>query len=280
MRRQQELGCDVAWLESTEIVERWPVFSGPGYIGGTFGAKDGAVDPSAVLQGYRRKGSEMGVEYRTAAVESIRRDGDRVVGVTLEGGEPIDAETVVLCAGAWSPGLLAAVGIDVPVLPVMRNVFVIGTDLELDGAVPSVFLPSGLYLLPEHDGMFLIGWSSDEDPVGYDFSVRRSRFYDVIWPELVANFPAFDRLEVVRSWAGLYAVNTLDGNAILGPWPGVDGLHLCTGFSGHGFQQCHAVGRYLAELVLGRDHQLDLHRFGTERIVRAEPLREHAGRII
>lgn len=280
MQRQQGLGCDVTWLERTEIVERWPVFAGPGYVGGTFGPQDGSVDPSAVIQGYRRKGIEMGVEYRTAAVESIRRDGDRVVGVTLEDGEPIDAATVVLCAGAWSPGLLAAVGIDIPVLPVMRNVFVIGTDLDLDRPVPSVFLPSGLYLLPEHDGTFLIGWSSEDDPVGFDFSVQRSRFYDIVWPELVANLPAFDRLEVVRSWAGLYAVNTLDGNAILGPWPGVSGLHLCTGFSGHGFQQCHAVGRYLAELVLDQDHQLDLSRFGTERIVRKEPVREHAGRII
>ena len=125
-----------------------------------------------------------------------------------------------------------------------------------------------------------IAWSQPDDPVGFDFTVQRSKFYDLIWPELVQHFPSFDRLEVTGSWAGLYAVNTLDGNAILGEWPTVRGLHICTGFSGHGFQQCHAVGRYLAELILESDHKLDLSRLGPQRIIDGTPLHEHAGRLI
>src|SRR5690606_12237387 len=120
-----------------------------------------------------------------------------------------------------------------------------------------------------------------DDPVGFDFTpADRSRFYDVVWPELVANLPAFDRLEVVRSWAGLYAQNTLDANAIIGEWPTIAGLYQATGFSGHGFQQCHAVGRYLAELITGVEPFMDLSRLGPQRIVSNEPVFEHAGRII
>jgi len=72
----------------------------------------------------------------------------------------------------------------------------------------------------------------------------------------------------------------MDGNAILGEWPGMEGLFLANGFSGHGFQQCHAVGRYLAELILGLPPELDLSRLGPQRIIDDTPVFEHAGRII
>jgi glycine/D-amino acid oxidase-like deaminating enzyme len=280
LRLQQELGCDVEWVERSEVVRRWPTFEGPGYVGATFGPRDGSVDPSAVVQGYRRKAIELGARFESAAVDSLIRLEDRVVGVTLADGEAATAATVIVCAGAWSTGLLSAVGIDLPVVPMMRSVFVVGTDFEATADLPSAFQPSGLYVLPEHEGTFLVSWSQEDDPIGFDFSVQRSRFYDRIWPELVAGFPAFERLEVVRSWAGLYAVNTLDGNAVLGRWPDVSGVLVCTGFSGHGFQQCHAVGRYLAETVVDHPHELDLSRLGTDRVLRGEPLLEHAGRLI
>ncbi len=280
LETQKALGCDVSWLDGAEVERRWPVFAGHGCAGATFGPRDGSVDPSAVLSGYRRNAAARGVEYVEADVDSLLRDEDRIRGVQLVGGEVVEAPVVLNCAGAWSPALLEAIGVAIPVLPMMRNIFVVETPLQWEGTIPSVFLPSGVYLLPEHDGSFLAGWSQPDDPVGFDFVFRRARFYDLIWPELVEGLPAFDRLEVAGGWAGLYAVNTFDGNAIVGEWPEVHGLHVCTGFSGHGFQQCHAVGRYLAELVLGRDHALDLTRLGPRRIIDGEPLREHSGRII
>lgn len=277
---QQRLGCDVSWLDAAEVAKRWPVFNGPNHVGGTFGPLDGSVDPNAVLRGYRQKARSLGVEYVEAAVEELVRDDRRIAGVRLESGDFITAEVVVTCAGAWSPALLEGVGVDLPVRPVMRNVFVVDSHLEWDGQLPSVFVPSGLYVLPESAGTFLIAWSQPDDPIGFDFTVRRSKFYDVIWPELLAHFPSFDRLEIAGGWAGLYAVNTLDGNGIVGEWPELRGLFVCTGFSGHGFQQCPAVGRYLAESIVGRVPTLDLTRLGPQRVIDREPLFEHAGRLI
>ncbi len=280
MELQQSLGCDVGWLDASEIAARWPMFDGPRHVGGTFGSLDGSVDPIAVVRGYRQCAVAMGVEFIEAEVSSLIRDDAAIAGIRLASGEEMKAPVVVNCAGAWSPGLLSAIGVDVPVLPIMRSVFVVASHLEWEGDLPSVFVPSGVYVLPEKDGTFLIAWSQPDDPVGFDFTVRRSGFYDMIWPELVDHFPAFDQLEIVESWAGLYAANTLDGNTILGRWPEVRGLHICTGFSGHGFQQCHAVGRCLAELILQRHHALDLSRLGTQRIIEGEPLYEHARRLI
>jgi glycine/D-amino acid oxidase-like deaminating enzyme len=162
----------------------------------------------------------------------------------------------------------------------MRTVYVVAATVETVGK-PSLFLPSGVYALPESDRTWVMAWSRPEDPVGFDFiPAGRHRFTDVIWPELYRHIPAFDSLEVQTSWAGLYDVNTLDGNAIIGEWPAISGLYLATGFSGHGFQQCPAVGRYLAERILRLPPTLDLSRLGGERILQNRPLYEHEGRLI
>jgi len=191
------------------------------------------------------------------------------------------ASTVVVCGGAWSTSLLATAGVEIPVEPVMRTVYVVRSDVAGGQMLPSFFLPSGLYVISENPDTFFIAWSLPDDPVGFDFTpADRTRFYEIIWPALVEAIPAFDRLEVVRSWAGLYEQNTLDANGIIGEWPGITGLYQATGFSGHGFQQCHAVGRYLAESIIGQEPFLDLSRLGPERIVENRPVFEHAGRII
>lgn len=280
LANQQRLGCDSVWLDMDEVADRWPALTSGTLVGGTFGPSDGSVDPAAVVEGYRRKALEMGAEAVVGEVTALMASGDLITGVRLADGKTLGANNVVVAAGAWTTELLRTVGVEIPVEPVMRTVYVVRADVEGGPSLPSLFLPSGVYAIPEHDTFFM-AWSTDDDPIGFDFTpAPRDRFYEIIWPELVTHLPAFDRLEVVRSWAGLYAQNRLDANAIIGEWPGISGLHLATGFSGHGFQQCHAVGRYLAERITGTDPALDLSRFGPQRIIDGEPYAEHAGRII
>ncbi len=276
---QRSLGGDVEWLDADEIAAAYPPYANDRIVGGTLGRFDGSVDPNAVLHGYRRKAVSLGATYVAGEAVVLLNDSTRVTGVRLASGETISADVVVNATGAWAKDFLATGAVDLPVLPVMRTVFVVETPLSTAG-MPSGFLSSGVYLIPESAHTWLVGWSLPDDPVGFDFTVHRDRFYDRYWPALVEDLPAFDRLRVVRGWTGLYAVNTLDGNAILGEWPEMKGLFLANGFSGHGFQQCHAVGRYLAELILGLPPELDLSRLGPQRILDGTPVLEHAGRII
>ena len=283
-RLQEQLGCGVEWLEAAEVHRRFPAYRGDEYSAATLGPRDGSVDPGAVLHGYRRKSAALGVEYLTAEVIRLTSldsavSGSRVSGATLANGTHLAAPVVVNAAGAWCAPLAATVKVEIPVLPVMRTVYTIETSI-LNETLPSVFLPSGLYLIPEAGGRFLVGWSQPDDPVGYDFTFGRQKFYELIWPELGSQLPAFEALNLAGGWAGLYEVNTLDGNAILGEWPDLRGLFLANGFSGHGFQHGPAVGLHLAELILGRTPTLDLARFGPQRIIDREPIFEHAGRII
>jgi glycine/D-amino acid oxidase-like deaminating enzyme len=280
LARQREAGCEVAWLSAAEIAERFPPYRAEGIVGGTLGRLDGSVDPSAVLLGYRRKAAAMGASFVEGDVRRLVAARGRIAGVDLASGERLSAPVVVNGAGAWAAAIAETVGVDLPVEPVMRTVYVVETATGPGSNLPSVFLPGGLYAIPEHDGTFVMAWSLPDDPVGYDFTFRRDAFYERLWPELVRVMPAFDELRVTGGWTGLYAVNTLDGNAILGEWPSTPGFFLANGFSGHGFQQCHAVGRYLAELILEAPVSLDLSRFGPQRILDEVPVHEHAGRII
>ena len=279
LETQRSFGCEVEWLDAAAVGTEFPAFATEGLVGGTLGRSDGRVDATAMLRGYRLKAIELGAQYLEAEVDSVTVTGGRATGVATSVGA-LSAGRVLIAAGAWTPDLVRPLGVHLPVQPVMRTVYVVASTVATKG-LPAAFLPSGVYAIPEGERTWVMAWSLDTDPVGFDFTpAGRQRFNDVVWPALVEHIPAFDRLQVESSWAGLYDVNTLDGNAIVGEWPEIAGLHLAVGFSGHGFQQAPAVGRYLAEDILGSSHELDLGRLGPQRVIDRQPLYEHAGRII
>lgn len=279
MATQRGLGCEIEWLDAAAIAERFPSYRTEGVVGGVLGRNDGSIDPHAVMHGFRRNAIKLGVDYVGHEVAAIEARADRVSGIRLATGDIVAAANVVLCAGGWSTALARTIGIELPVEPIMRTVFVVDTEIDTAG-LPSIFLPGGAYVLPEGHRSFSMAWSQPTDPIGFDFRFSRSGFEEEVWPQIIETLPEFDRLAVTGGWTGIYALNNLDGNAILGPWPELDGLLMATGFSGHGFQHSPAMGRYIAELIAGREPTLDLSRLGPQRILSGEPLFEHEGRII
>jgi glycine/D-amino acid oxidase-like deaminating enzyme len=194
--------------------------------------------------------------------------------VELAAGETLSAGCVVNCGGAWAAQIAQTAGVTLPVIPVKRQVFALDPAVKPEGPLPLTVLLSGLYFRTETGGLILLGKSMEDDPVGFNFAWDDQRFMEVLWPELAEFVPAWDRLKLVRGWAGLYDVNTLDHNAIIGEWPEIRGFYIATGFSGHGLQQGPAVGRYLAELVCGKPPALDLSIFSPRRVLENRPLSE------
>ncbi len=271
---QRQLGCDVQWWEPATVKERYPLYRPEGVVGATFGPGDGHFDAQAVLMGYRAKARFLGAEFVKDEVTAVEHHDGRATGVRLASGTRLAAGCVVNCAGAWAADLAATAGVRIPVVPVKRQVFIVDTAVKPEGPLPLTILPSGLYFRTETGGLILVGKSMHEDPVGYNFSYDQRRFFDVLWLELATFVPDFERLRLVRGWAGLYAVNTLDNNAILGPWPELKDFFLVNGFSGHGLQQAPAVGRYISELILGKPPVLDLSIFSPRRILENRPIEE------
>jgi glycine/D-amino acid oxidase-like deaminating enzyme len=277
---QKNLGCQIEWLTLDEVKQRYPLCDPKGCVGGTFGAQDGTLDPWALLMAYKKKAVSLGAQFIHAEVAEVRKNTGAVTGVRLSSGEELNAKFVLNSAGAWATRIAQTVGVDLPIEPTKRQVFVLETMARPEEILPGLFAPSGLYVFHERNNSFTCGKSLLDDPIGYEFTWDRQVFINTLWPELVELVPAFDRLKVARGWAGLYAVNTFDGNAILGEWPELEGFFLANGFSGHGLQQCHAVGRYIAELILDQPPALDLSIFSPQRILENKPVFESQRRLI
>ena len=119
----------------------------------------------------------------------------------------------------------------------------------------------GYFLNPDPDFLqnLLEGLKENEDRYGYascpcrlasgNFEWDRDYYMDVIWPQVAEKVPAFDTARLIRGWAGLYAMNRVDGNAIIGCFGDIKGFYGAVGFSGHGLQQAPAVGKCLSELI-------------------------------
>jgi len=274
LEEQKRQGCDVGWLPAEKLSEQYGLFELDEYEGGTFCAGDGKLDPYSMLMAYKAKVSRMGGKFIKDEAVSFVSHSNCAEGVTLASGTILKSDKIINCAGAWGPDLAKTVGIEMPVLPVRRQVFVFKTALEDAHKLPGVFLPSGLYFQPESHDSIILGRSMDTDPVGYNFKWEESRFMEELWPELAEFVPAFETIKMVRGWAGLYAVSTMDKNPFIGQWPEIKGLYLVNGFSGHGLQQGPAVGRYVAEMVLAQPYSLDLSIFRPERILDGKPISE------
>lgn len=268
---QKGEGCAVELLDPRALQRRFPAISADGVALASHGtANEGWFDGPALMQAFRRKAREQGVEYVH----------DEVVGlaphkVTLRSGRTIEARTIVIAAGPWSGEVAALAGIALPVEPRRRSVFVFDCRAALP-PLPLTIDPSGVWFRPE--GRFYIGGTTPadgNDPPGAPLEVQHQEWEEMVWPVLAGRVPAFEAAKMVNAWAGYYEYNTFDQNGIVGRHPEIDGIVFATGFSGHGIQQSPAVGRAVAELIVHGDYRtLNLSPFGYERISAGQPVRE------
>ncbi|CAM3686882.1 NAD(P)/FAD-dependent oxidoreductase [Bordetella flabilis] len=84
------------------------------------------------------------------------------------------------------------------------------------------------------------------------------------WRRLVDAFPVFESARVAQAWAGYIDV-TPDALPVLSAVPGLPGLYLASGFSGHGFGIGPAAGEAMADLIQGHAPATDLRPFRFER---------------
>lgn len=265
---QTSLGVDVELLTSGEILKIIPHMNTEDLEGASFSSRDGYLDPHGTLQGYVRKAKSLGVAYVHEEVTQILRDGNQIAGLVTRPGNTYMARIVVNTAGPWAAEVGRMAGIDLPVDPVRRMAYVFQPGEIFDYDLPLTIDVTGLYFRHETGRIIMTGQATPNEPPGFNFQVDRSFFNEDLWPVLAHRVPVFDRLKLIRGWSGLYAVNRLDSNALLGRYPEVEGLYMAVGFSGHGFQQAPAVGKGLSELIrLGRYETIDLSPLDYERVL-------------
>jgi len=266
---QNSLGAEVELLDSTELAIRFPWLNTSDLAGGSLGMRgEGWLDPYSLLRAFRAKAQAQGVEFVQDRVVGFEVKKGRIGRALLEVEGAVEVGAVVNAAGPRADEVAGMAGVDdLPVKPKKRFVYRVDCKEAL-GDAPLTIDPCGVYFRPEGEG-YLCGVSPhpDRDPTALDLDMEYDLFERVVWPALAHRVPAFESLRLRPSWAGHYAVNIRDQNAILGPHPQVENFHFANGFSGHGLQHSPAVGRGLSELLLfGEYRTIDLTRFGFRRL--------------
>ena len=262
-------GAGTRHMSVDQIAAEYPFYNLDDIVAANHNPIDeGYFDGNTLFDWWKRSARERGVEYIHNEVVAMTRAGHRVESVTLASGEVVACGTVVNCSGPRAVLTSRMAGIEIPVEPRKRYTFIFQAENPLDRDLPLTIDPSGVHM--RTDGTYyLAGCPPDEDhAVDYDDFVQdHSIWEEKVWPTLAHRVPAFERIKLINSWAGHYAYNTLDQNAIVGPHDEVENFIFANGFSGHGFQQSPAIGRGVAEwIATGAYQSLDLTPFGYDRI--------------
>lgn len=268
---QNRLGVQTELLSGDEVRRRLPLMRFDDALAGTFHHKDGTADPNSIVMGYINASQKMGVRALT---------GVEVIGVTVSGGEvrsvktnlgEIEARVVLNAAGPWSGLIAAMAGINVPLIPLRRQMFTTNPLKEVPENFPFVIdFAKSLYFHREGEGL-LVGMSNPDEKPGYDQSVDEN-FELVNLEAAIGRMPLLEKASRASHWAGLYEM-TPDAHPIYGATD-VKGFFLCTGFSGHGFMHGPISGKLLSEYILDGKYSsvdvsmLDLKRFEEGRLIK------------
>jgi len=269
---QRALGVPVDLLPPDDLRKIVPGLNLDGVVGGTFCPTDGYAGPNEVVQGITRATRRLGVRVLEGAeVIEVEATDSRATGVQIKGGE-FAAPVIVCAAGVGSRTVGKMVGLDIPVRPYRRSLFVTQPLPALGPRLPMLYdLTHGFYMRGEQGGALLCGGRD----LGSSFNTELD-WASLDWAAEQATrlIPAIAEAEVNGGWAGSIDA-TPDLNAIMGPARGLEGFYVATGFSGHGFMHGPAAGLLMAELVLhGKATTVDISEFALERFAEGHLIKE------
>jgi D-amino-acid dehydrogenase len=218
------------------------------------------VDGRLLRDALRRAATRHGARPRTGAATLVR-SGDRVTGVDVDGVR-IDADSVVVAAGAWCPEVLDPVGVSVAVTPQRGQIVHIELS-DLDTSAWPVVLPeSSHYLLAFDDHRVVVG-ATRETGSGFDYRVTAAGLHEVL-AEALSVAPGLAAGTVLETRIGFRPAGP-DVLPLLGIVPGLAGVVVATGLGASGLTLGPHVGRLAADLALGRDPGTDLTPYDPSR---------------
>ena len=259
---QQRVGIETAEISRAEAAEIAPGFFLDDCAGIAYEPLSGHADPSGTALAFAARARELGARTRLQLpAVSVETEGGRVTAVVTGDGR-IETGRVIVATGPWSRRFLLRHGIDLPLTATRHEVVHLKRPLD---RLP--YHPGGgdianlTYFRPESADLTLVGNGNIEqevdDPEIYAQRPSQS-FIQEIWTRLARRIPLMADAEYSTGYAGLYT-STPDSHPVMDRVDGVDGLYVCTGFSGHGFKLSPAVGLLMAELVLdGRATTIDI----------------------
>ena len=252
VQHQHDLGfVDVRLVDRQEALALVPGLS-ERVVAGSFSPGDGQADPALTTRAFAQAAQRHGATYWTGtACHGLLTHNNRVVGAQTERGE-VQAGQVVLAAGAWSDEIAASIGLRLPIRT--QALQMVRTTLATPGIVQAVLsaVSRPLSLKQLNNGAFLLGggWPGVPTPDRRSYTLLPQHIQGN-WQTAGELLPTVSQQSVDRAWCGLEA-ESFDAIPLIGPMTGREGLTVAVGFSGHGFAISPAVGRTVADQLVGR----------------------------
>ncbi|MFJ9630190.1 NAD(P)/FAD-dependent oxidoreductase [Streptomyces sp. NPDC091280] len=269
VRLQNSLGVPSRLIDPAEARRLSPLIDTEGLIAAAYSPDDGHCTPEAVVHGYASAARAHGATImRHTDVTGIETYGDRITAVLTTLGR-LDTDTVICAAGAWSRGIGAMAGVDLPVQPLRRQIAVTEPVTGLPPVLPmTIDFTTSLYFHAEGPGL-LVGMSDPEERPGFATDTH-DRWIPRLAEAMRRRAPGLLDLRRTGGWAGLYE-NTPDHNALIGEASSLSRFLYATGFSGHGFLQAPAVGEVVRDLYLGHVPFVDVSPLSAGRFAADAP---------
>ncbi|MDA8200743.1 MAG: FAD-binding oxidoreductase [Thermaerobacter sp.] len=270
---QRDLGVAVETLAAADIRGSFAYINLPDLVGGIYGPRDGVGDPASVAYGYIRRARQLGVEVRFHVnVEGITASAGRVTGVRTASGL-ISTSTVVNAAGPQARAIGQMAGVDIPVHPYRRSIYVTGPFDGLPENLPMTLNLDNTSYIRREGRSILLGMSDPDEPSSELVETDPAALEKII-ATILPWIPSLEHATIMRGWAGLYEISP-DQSAIIGPTDDLAGFYCANGFSGHGFMHAPATGRVIAELIAGEPPFVDITPFYLSRFAHQQTAREN-----
>lgn len=268
------LGIEVDLIspEAAHRLAPWFEPGAPRAIG--YVPSDAYLEPSKLPIGYLRLATMAGARVLpfTPVTDVLHEDG-RVIGVSTPRGD-LPADVVVDAAGGWSRAVAAQAGIRLPLVPVRHQLFITEALPTVEPMQPIVrMLEASVYVRPERGGLMVGGY--EDAPLVLDPAERGPGFQIAnleldlgvlrgLVDEVAEHVPILKDAPIAVHRGGLPTM-TPDGQPLLGPVPGLDGLYVASGCCVGGLSLSPAAGRALADLIVDGSCEPDLAPLGVER---------------
>jgi D-arginine dehydrogenase len=247
----RSLGARAEWLTPEEVERFVPATAGGEFAGAAYSHDDGVADIAALLEGMLKAGRARGLRVLgSSRLTGIDVEGGAVIGVRT-GDDYISTRTVVNAAGAWAPEVARLAAASAPPLRSLKRHMMVTSALPWTSrSWPPVWdMSHDVYFRPEPPGLLLSPCDATfAEPPGES---TEGSALELLAEKLTRWLPRLAAVSIASVLAGLRTFAP-DGNMVLGADPHTQGFFWCAGLGGNGMTLSPALGRIVAEAVLGQ----------------------------
>ena len=279
----EAFGLDCELIGPARAAELYPILRTDDLLGALWLPGDGTANPSDVTQslaaGARRGGARIfertrvtGISTRDGAVTGVTADrgADRGAagGSDRGGGQHIEAEVVVNCAGQWAKAVGSLCGVTVPLHSAEHFYVVTGQISGVHRMLPILRDPDGYTYFKEEVGGLVVGgfepqakpWvAPDELPYPFEFQLLPEDWdhFSVLMDSALHRIPVLHDTGIKKFYNGPESF-TPDNQFILGEAPELRNFFVAAGFNSVGIATAGGAGRALAEWIVSGAPTSDL----------------------